>query len=314
MSVNPIQLFESRTLLLKVEATAGTDPTPTGAANAVVSMEGSCKVLADKLERKLDRAFFGANPYVLVGKRCEIEFDFDLIGASGVGTAAPCGPILVTCGMSEALVAATSATYKVVSSGFSTATIYFYHAGLLFAVNYCVGTLDIDFTAKQWPKAHAKYIGTISLAAPTEVAAPAVTVTAFQRPPAVETETFVLNCNAVALNATAFKLTQGNKVNIFEGSEARQVSITQRDVSGTFTIYQEVLGTFNPWSIANSFAPVALYSEVGTVAGKIVRVTAAQAQLMYPDVGNDNGAATWAIPYSGLPSSTGNDDLAIKFT
>ena len=74
-----------------------------------------------------------------------------------------------------------------------------------------------------------KWIGTIALAAPTEVAAPAVTVTAFQRPPAVETETFLLNCNAVALNASSFKLTVTDNVAV--APDGRTTACTLQDAS-----------------------------------------------------------------------------------
>lgn len=314
MPVNPIQLYESRTLLLKVETTAGVDAVPTGLANAMVTMEGTVAVEADKLERKVDLAYLGADPFVLIGKRATVEFDFDLIGASAVGTAAPCAPILKTCGMAEVLAPATSATYNPISSGFSTATIYFYHAGLLFKITYALGTIDVDFSVKSWPKAHAKYMGIISPAEPTEVAAPAVTLTAFQTPPAVETETFLLSCNAVALNATSFKLSQGNDVKVYEGSEARMANIADRKSTGSFSIYQEVLATFNPWSLANAHTQTVLFAEVGVVAGKIVRVTCGKAQLSYPKLSNADGAMSWDMEYSALPSSAGNDDFAIKFT
>lgn len=311
---NAIQLFERRTLLLKIESVYGTDPTPTEAANAMVTMEGSCKLLADKLDRKLDRDYFGSDPFVLVGKRAEIEFDFDLLGHATPGTAAPCAPILRACGMAETLVPATSATYKPVSSGFAAGTIYFFHSGLLFKVVGSRGTISVDFSVKQWPKAKARFIGLIAAATPTEVAPGAVTVTAFQTPPAVETETFSLTVGGTALNATAFMLEQSNELQIYEGSEAREVSIKERMPNGTFTIFQEVLATFNPWTLANNHTLNDIAVVVNGGAGKIVTINVDRAQFEYPEVTDSDGAAAWAVKYNAQPSSAGNDEFEIVFT
>ena len=309
-----IQLFEKKQLLLKIESVYGTDPTPTGAANSMLTMEGSIKLLADKLDRKLDRDWFGADPFVLVGKRAEVEFEIDLLGHATPGTAAPCAPILRSCGMGETLVPATSATYKPVSGSFASATIWFYHAGLLYKIVGARGTVSLDLTIKQWPKAKIRYVGLIAASQPTEASPSGVVLTSFQTPLAVETETFSLTVGGTALNATAFMLDQSNELQMYEGSEAREVSIKERMPNGTFTIFQEVLATFNPWTNANAHTLNDIAVVFNGGAGKIVTINVDRAQFEYPELTDIDGAAGWAIKYNGQPSSSGNDEFEIVFT
>jgi hypothetical protein len=310
----PIKLFENRALTMKVEDVYGVDEAPTAEDNAMLTMEGSVSINATKLTRKLDKPHLGADPFVLVGKEATAEFDFDLLGNTAVGTSAPCAPILKSCGYAEVLVATTSATYNPISSAYASATIYFYHSGLLFKITGARGSIDIDFSIKSWGKAHAKYTGIIQLAAPTEATPGELTYIGFRTPPAIEKETFLVNCMAVALNATAFKLSQGGDVAMYEGSEAREATYKARESTGSFTIFADALGVFNPWALANGHSQVPLFAEVGTVAGSITRVTCGQVQFEFSKITNLDGASGWEIPFTAPPTSAGNDEYSIRFT
>lgn len=309
-----IQLYERRTILVKIEGTYGTDSVPTGAANSMLTYEGQISIEADKLERKRDMDWFGADPFVLVGKRANIEFDFDLIGASGVGTAAPCAPILRGCGMGETLVGSTSATYAPISSAFQSVTMYFYHAGILFKVTGCRGTIDTSIACKSWARGKAKFTGLISFTSnPSEVAPSGVTVASFQAPPAVETETLSVTVGGVALDTQSVDFNIANDVKIFEGSETREATIVERMPMGTLRFFQSVLATFNPWSIANAYTNQAIVIAVNGGAGKITTINVPVAQLEYPKLVNSDGAMVWEVPFNAKPN-TGNDEFSIVFT
>lgn len=310
----PIQLFEQRSMLLKIESSYGTDPTPTAGTNAMLIMEGSCKLMADKLDRNVDAAYFGAHPFVLVGKRAEVEFEIDLVGHATPGTAAPCGPILRSCGMSETLSAGVSATYAPVSSSFASATIWFYHSGLLFKILGGRGTISVDMTIKQWPKAKVRYIGLIAASQPTEAAPGALTLTSFQTPGAVETETMSLTIGAAAINISAFMFDQNNELQMYEGSEAREVSIKDRKPTGTVTCFQEALATLNPWSLANAHTLNDIAAVFNNGAGKITTINVDRAQFEYPEVTDIDGASGWNIKLNAQPSTAGNDEFNIVFT
>lgn len=416
----PIALYANRTLLAKQEATYGLDPVPTGAANAVLSMEGSIQVEADKLERDIDSAYLGAHPYVLVNKRATVQFKIDLLGAATAGTAAPCGPILRACGMSETLNAAlatpvnaaftTSTTggslaattaywyrvsainaygetlasaetsittgagatntvtvnwgavagatgYKVygrttggqlliatvgavttytdtgsitpagalptanttahtlyapVSSGFTSLTIYFYHSGLLFKVTGARGNLETDLSIGQFGSAMCTFTGIIDTASPTEVAPGAVTLTAWRTPPAVETATLSCTQAGTAINIKSHKLALNNEPTIYEGSEAREISIRERKPSLAISMYQEALATWNVWSDANAHTNRAIVAAVIGGATKNVTVNTPTTQFEYPRLNNGDGAMCWDV--SGhCVANVGNDEFSIVF-
>lgn len=308
-----ITLFEQRNVLLKGEGTYGSDAAPTGAANAVFSLEASLQLEASKLDRKQDRAFFGAYPYVLVGKQAIVEFEIDLIGASGLGTAAPCAAVLLAMAHAQVLVATTSATYNPVSSAFGSATIYFNWAGVLFEIVGARGSMEIDLTAKAFGRAKCRFLGLIDTGTPTQAAAPALTLTAWQAPPAVETETFSLTIGGVAVNATSFKLNQGMDTKLLEGSEFREVFYAQRASTGSITMTAEALATYNPWADANAHTNRAIVATVNGGAGKITTVNAPTAQFEYPRKISLDGAMGWEIPFTAKPNA-GNDEYSVVFT
>lgn len=312
----PIRLFEQRTILLKIEGTYGTDSVPTPAANAMLSFEGSVTFEADKLERKQDRAYFGADPFVLVGKRAMVEFDIEMLGASTLGITAPIAPVLRACGHGEALVASTSATYAPVSSGFPSASIYFYHADRLFTILGARGSIEWTVEVKGYAKGRAKFTGLIAAASPSQASVGAVTLTAFQTPPAVETETLTVTCGGVTLNAIGVTFSQNNDVKIFEGSELREATIVERMPSGVLKVFddQATLGAFNPWSLANAHTDQAIEVTVGLTATRIARLQIPLAQLEYPKPTNQDGAIVWEIPFNAKPSGTGNDEYNWRFT
>jgi hypothetical protein len=312
----PIRQFEQRTILLKIETTYGTDASPTGTSDAVLSFEGSVAFEADKLDRKQDRAFFGGDPFVLIGKRAMVEFDFDMIGATSLGTAAPIGPVLRACGHSQTLNNGVSTTYAPVSTGFSAATIYFYINDRLFKLLGARGTIDWNMEVKQFARGKAKFTGIIGAASPSQATPGAVTLTAFQVPPAVETETFLVTANSVTINCIGVSLSQNNDLKMHEGSESREVSIMERTPTGVLRMFDDLanLSTFNPWSLANAHTQMLIEATVDGGTGKITRLQVPNAQLEYPRLVNQDGALVWEIPFVALPSSAGNDEYNFRFT
>jgi hypothetical protein len=312
----PLRLFDQRTILVKVEVTYGTDVVPAVGTDAMLTFEGSVAFEADKLERKQDRAFFGGDPFVLVGKRAIVEFDFEMLGHATPGTAAPIGPVLRACGHGQTLSPGVSATYAPVSSGFASATIYFWHADRLFEIVGARGTIDWSIGVKGYPKGRAKFVGLIDTSTPTQSSPGAVTLTAFQVPPVVETETLLVTVGGTTLNAIGVEFSQNADIKIFEGSELREVTQVERMPNGVLRVFDDLasLSTFNPWNIANASTDQAIEVTVSGTAGKIVRLQVPVAQLEYPRVENVDGVIVWAIPFNAKPSGAGNDEYNWRFT
>jgi hypothetical protein len=307
-----LKSWKLKTLILKTETTYGTDSVPTAGANGVLAMNMSISIDADKLERPIDHPYLGANPFVLVGKRITVEFDFEPLGNSAVGSAAPCGPILTACAHSETLVAVTSATYALASTSLKSVSIYFQMENQKVVVLGARGTIDYDWTVKQFPKAHAKLTGMFAI--PVFNAIPSPTVSAWQTPVAVEMETMLVTIGGTAVNTMSFMLSQGNDVNIHEGSESREAAILARAATGTLKVYDPGIDVLDLWTPAKNYTPTAIVCTVDGGAGKKAVMTVPNAQLQLPKWTEMDGTIGLEIPFTAVPSSAGNDEYNLAFT
>lgn len=309
----PLYSWRRKVILLKLETTYGVDSTPAAATDGILAMNMTISLEADKIEREIDRAYYTANPFVLVGRRCMIEFDFEPLGNSAPGTAAPCGPLLQACGNAQVLVVGppATATYNPISTGIKSASIYYWLNDQKFQILGCRGTIDWDFTIKQFPKAHAKVTGLFAI--PTNAAIAAPTLTTWQDPPAIETETWTLTVNGTAINATGLQVSQNNEIPIHEGSEAREFALLDRKVSGTLKVYDPSIANFDFWTLAKAGTKVPIVSIVDGGAGLKTTMTMPLCQLELPKFAENDKAVGLEIPFVAIASSAGNDDYALKF-
>lgn len=303
--------WRRKVLLLEVETTYGTDPTPLPATDGVLAMNCSISLEADKLEREIDRAHFTANPFVLVGRRCMIEFDFEPLGNSTVGLAAPCASVLRGCAHAQVLVPVTSATYNPISSAIESVTIYYWIGDQRFAITGARGTVDFEWSIKQFGKGHAKFTGLFAI--PTNTAIVTPTLTAWQDPPAIETETWDLTVDGDQINAVSLTLSQGQEIPIHEGSEAREVASMDRAASGVLRCYDPRVDGFDFWTLAKNHTKVPIVSTVNGGAGKIVTVTLGTVQFELPKFVEIDKAVGLEIPFHAI-ANTGNDEYTIAFT
>lgn len=304
--------FKQKALLMKAEVTYGVDPVPVAGTNGILAMNGSIRLEGDKLEREIDLPWFGGSPHVLVGRRATIEFDFEVVGASSVGTAAPIGVLLKACGMAETLVAVTSATYNPISSAIPSVTIYFWHNGQRFAITGARGDLSIQFDIKTYAKGRARFVGLFAI--PTAVALPSPTLSNFQAPPAIETETFAFSLAAFAANAVSFGFAFNNELTIHEGSEDRQVVISDRKPTFTARFYDPGVGVKDYWTIAKDATQVALTASVTGAAGKITTINCPVVQIEMPQLVDIEGATGLEVTGPLIPGSAGSDELSLAFT
>lgn len=106
------RFFQKRSLLAKIEGTYGTDPTPTGAANAIQAHD--LTFVPSELEyeeRDIVRAYYGQLEQIVVTGKARISFAVEIAGSGTAGSAPAWGPLLRACAFSElALASAHSGT------------------------------------------------------------------------------------------------------------------------------------------------------------------------------------------------------------
>lgn len=303
-----------RVILAAVESTYGTAPTM-NAATAILAMNASVRTIADQLAREIDSPFFGGDPFVLVGKRVELDFEVDLLGSATAGNAAPLSAIYRACGHSETLDAGVDATYAPVSTGQASATLDLYWAGVRFRLTGARGSMDVTWDIKNYARARVRMIGLLTI--PTDGEAPSgIDLSAFLTPVALETATWSVVVNAGSdynAHATQLVLNQNATTPLIETSESRQVVWTDRKPGGNLIVVKDAaLSTWNPWSIANNHTIVTITSTVTGSGGRNVS-TPIRAQLGYPEPTQVDGVAAFNIPFTAIPDA-GDDEYSHIFS
>jgi hypothetical protein len=307
--------FKRRLFLFKRETVYNTDSAPVAGTDAVLFMDGEVNVETEQVERPVDRGFYGGYPFVNVGRKVTISGMTDLLGAASVGTAAPASALLRACGLNEALVASTSATYTPISDAMSSASARFHHNNDLTSARGVRGNCEIMLDIKNFAKAKWDFIGNVPAAGNivTNVALPAGTFTPWRDPPAVELETLACTLDSFALDAVSVSLKFNNDVKIYEGSETREVVIIERKPTITIRAYNPGVLAKDFYALALAGTRVAFSASVNGGASRIVTLACPALQLRPPKKVDIDGATGIEIEAAVLPN-TGNDEFSLAFT
>jgi hypothetical protein len=109
-------------MLCKIESSYATDPTPTGASNALLVYNANITPLEQILvPREVVRPFMGNFDQLAAAGYCMAEFEVEIAGAGTGGSAPGYGPLLRACGLSQTLNA--SAVTGTAQSGTATTIV-----------------------------------------------------------------------------------------------------------------------------------------------------------------------------------------------
>jgi hypothetical protein len=308
-------LSRKRLILAKSEATYGTDPTPTGAANAILVRNLEITPLqAETVSRDLIRPYLGVSDQLLAQTRVEVTFEVELAGSGTAGTAPAYGPVLKACGLSETVVATTSVTYAPVSASFSSCTIYFHNDGIRHKVTGCRGTWSVSAEVGAIPFITFTMTGIYN--APTDEALPSPTY-ANQAAPLIfkngNTSNFSIFSYSGCLQSLNLDLANEIVYRELVGC-TKEVIITNRAPSGTVVIEAPSIATKDFFAIANGSSTGSISFQHGSTAGNIVTFTTAQSDIGSPTYSDQDGIQMLNLPYLAIPTSAGNDELALAFT
>jgi hypothetical protein len=117
------QLTSKRLILSKIEASYGTDSTPSGAFNAVQVFDLDVAPLqSDVVDRDLNLVYYGASEQLLANPHVEVTLSVELTGSGVAGVAPRFSSLLRACSLQETVVA-TPVTGTAVSGGLNTLTL-----------------------------------------------------------------------------------------------------------------------------------------------------------------------------------------------
>lgn len=307
-------------ILAKIETTYGTDPVPTGAANAMLISNLSVNPLnANNVSRDLIATYFGGSEQLVGTAFLEASFDIELAGSGAAGTAPAWGALLRACGFAEAITASTRVDYTPITSAIESATIYYHDDGVLHKLLGARGTFDIKMGVGERPVLSFKFQGLDG--GISAVANPALTLTAFKTPLVVtdaNTGDVTIGCTysaGVLTGGTAYtsrglQVSMGNAVTFTPLLGGETIDLTNREATGhidlDLTAANEV--TFMASVKANTKQGIGIVH--GTTAGYKVLVHAPAAQLINPSKQDVSGRRLIGYDLRLVPSA-GNDELRI---
>lgn len=295
--------------LAKIEATYGTDATPTGAANAMQVLDVTFTPLEGQEEsRDLILPYMGHQGVILTGIHQMIEFGVEIAGAGAAGDVPGYGALLRACGLAETVTVDTDVVYAPVSDGFEAVTLYYLLDGVRHIMLGSRGNVTMDFTSKKIPRFRFRMTGLLGTV--SDQALPATTFAGFATPVPVSkaNTSFSLHGYAGATESVSFDL--GNQVEPRLVINHESIQITDRRATGSAVMEATTLATKNWQTIALGHTDGVLALAHGTAAGNIVEVDSAKAQI-----GRYSESASQGILHNTLPlmlkPDAGDDDLII---
>jgi len=309
------QLTRKRLLLAKIEATYGTDPVPTGGANAILVRNLNITPLqSDIVQRELIRPYLGNYEQLLAQTRVQVTFEVELAGSGAAGTAPAYGVVLKACGLSETLSAGVSATYAPVSATFSSVTLYFYQDGTRHIMTGARGSFTLNGSVGAIPTIAFEMTGIYNAPTNTALASPTY---ANQASPLIfkngNTTSFTAFGYAAALQS--IDLNMSNEIIYRElVGGTKEVLITDRKPSGTLQVESPLLTAKDYFTTSTGSTLGSITFVHGATAGNRATLTMAQADLADASYTDMDGITMMNLPYVATPTAAGNDELSLVFT
>lgn len=317
-------LFRKKAIFAKAETTYGTDATPTGAANAVLTKNMSITpIVANVIERDLDRPTLGNDTAIHDGVHVTCTFDVELAG-SGVAPAAIAdetdapawSALLQACGFNLTVTPTTSSVFAPVSSSFESVTIYLNIADQLHSLTGCFGTVSFTMNAGELPMMSFSFTGLYNapIAASGDSLLSTVDQSAYIQPVAVnDTNTTTATLYGQTLVMESCSIDMGVDVQYRNLVNDEKIIIVDRNPTGSISFEAPDVGTYNWFTNTLTDTPAALQIVHGTTAGNILTFDAPKVQVTEPSYSDSQGQvminANMRLTYN-----TGDDELSITCT
>lgn len=305
-------LTRKRTLLAKIETTYGVDPTPSGAANAILVRNLTIAPQETEFaDRDLVRPYLGSSEQLPAAIMATAEFEVEMAGSGTLATAPAWGPLLRACGFAQTINAGVSVAYDPVSAAFESVTIYFNVDGVLHKMLGARGNVSFEINAKQIPVFKFKLWGLYQTIA--DAAAPTVDYTAWKKPVVVNTT----NTTGLTVHGFASAVLSTLSCDLANNVVHRQlvggesVIITDRKPQGSLTLEAVTVAAKDWWTIAKN-ATLGAFSVVqGSAAGFKVQLDMPTVQLIAPNYTDLDGIQMLQMGLRPVPGATGNDEIKI---
>lgn len=310
------QRWKSKVLLAKIETTYGTDPTPTGALNAILATQVRLMPMEGQDQgRDLELPWLGAQGTTPTELHAKLSFRVEATPSGEAGTPPAWGVLLRACAVAETVTVDTSVAYNPVSSGHESITLYQWVDGTLFKLTGARGTATLRVTAQGIVYFEFEFTGLWQQATDTAQAVPDLAAQIALTPKVATTaNTPTFTINAVSLVMRSFNLNLGNAVErrFLIGSES--IIIPDKAEAIETTVEAVPMATLNPFALAVAQTRVPISLVHGTAAGSIATLAIPAAQMQRPQgLENQQNIVEWPLRMVPLPE-TGNDQWVLTLT
>ncbi|WP_299072891.1 hypothetical protein [uncultured Paraglaciecola sp.] len=261
---------------------------------------------SEQISRDLDNGKNGAQPVIHTGEMISVSGAVEMAGSGSANTPAAWSPLMEMSGYDINTSTATEVSHNRILTAEDEldGTIYFRWQGMyhiLLAGKVTLGTsAKIGEIGKINFEAKGVYGGTL------EGAMPNGDFSAFVQPVQLSTANTSFSLDGQLLNMFEFEMAQNNAIEIDEGTELKQVFISDWAEEGKVIIEQPALSTFDPFAIARVNTLLPFEFTHGLTTGNIFKQSSTGVQIMSVDPGEHKGKATWEL---GLRVITGHDSI-----
>lgn len=308
----PHRLMKRSALLAKIESTYGTDPIPTGAADAMYVYDLAITPMElVEAGRMPVRPFFGADTPAIGGTPVKVSFSIPIAGSGAAGTAAPYGPLLRACARAQTVNALVDVIYPLISTAFESVTLYANRDGVLHKVTGARGSVSVEFANGAIPLYKFNFTGIYNV--PTDTALPSLTFGSTWAKPLVQNKvntTFTLH----GFSAVLSKLDYDTGVETpwkDHPNNVEEVRITGRaaPIKGSVSVEANTIAAKDWFSIAKAGTTGALALVHGTTAGNKWKLDAATVGVFNPSEEDEDGILFYKLNLEFFPTGAGNDEI-----
>ena len=237
----------------------------------------------------------------------------DYVGSTKVATVQASTSTFVP-GASSAYSIAANVGYLPVSTGFSSATIYFNNDGVLHKITGARGTFTLTTSVGEIPTIEYQLTGIYN--APTDTVAPTTTYSDQATPvifKAGNTSAFSILNYTACLQSLSFNVANKTVYRELVGC-TKEVMITNRAPAGECMIEAPTIAQKDFFTIANNDTTGTLTLLHGSTAGNRITLLAPKVDIINPSYADQDGIQMLNIPYVAIPTTAGNDEVKLTFT
>lgn len=302
------KFHRKRAILFKLEVTPGTDSVPVVGVNAGLVRNFEWTPMQMTLEdRELVRPYMGHAESIVVAKWGEMEFDVEIAGAGGAGTAPKWGPLMRGCGRSETINAGVSVVYAPISSAQESLSVYGEIDGILHKGLYSRGSVRRVLDANKIPYFRFSFKGLYVPATDTANLVPVYT--GWQKPVAVNKDNTTLTLHGIAAKVEALTIDDKGQVEYRNLINEESVQYVDRKPDGSISMEMTTVAA-KDWMATIAAATTGAMEVVhGTLAGNIVEFDNPAVQLLEPRYVPSQGIVMLNANLKINPSSGNDEDI-----